>query len=104
MNPSHAFALWFTVTSLKPKYIIESGVWCGQTTWLLRQAAGNEAWIFSLDPFDYETQCPYSFRETKFQRTMYFLGKKFVDLSSMIWDNLIPPLERHETLVLLDDH
>merc|ERR1719454_2080669 len=47
MNFNHAFALWFTAVKLQPKYIIESGVFHGQTTWLLRQAA-PAAQIFSL--------------------------------------------------------
>merc|ERR1740121_1586085 len=47
---NHLFGLWFAVRQIKPKYIIESGVFQGQSTWVLRQAMGSNASILSFDP------------------------------------------------------
>lgn len=99
MNINHAFALWFTVSHMKPEYIIESGVLHGQTTWLLHQAA-PEAQVYSVDPMS-EWQLLYKDNSTK-QR--YFMGENFKDLSNITWDDFIPKDARHRTLVMLDDH
>ncbi|CAK0797935.1 unnamed protein product, partial [Prorocentrum cordatum] len=49
MNTNHAFALWFTVRALRPLHVID-GVHRGQSTWLLREAAGPDARLYALDP------------------------------------------------------
>ena len=36
---NHAFALYYIVKKLKPKLVIESGVYKGQTTWLIEKAS-----------------------------------------------------------------
>jgi hypothetical protein len=48
MKAPHMFATWFMVKNLNPDIIVESGVWRGQSTWLLRQACPN-AKIISID-------------------------------------------------------
>ena len=48
MKAPHAFASYFMLKMLKPKIIIESGVWKGQGTWLFEQAC-PEAKIICLD-------------------------------------------------------
>jgi len=100
MNTNHAFALWYMVRTLKPKHIVESGVFQGQGTWLLRAAAGPDAKIYSLDPVSkmflkYRDESP---------NTQYYMGHLFKDLNDMPWDSLIPAEERESTLVVLDDH
>jgi len=45
----HMFALWFILTELKPEVVIESGLWYGQSSWLIEQAV-PEARIIGLDP------------------------------------------------------
>eukprot|EP00928_Gymnodinium_smaydae_P022192 TRINITY_DN18716_c0_g1_i1.p1 TRINITY_DN18716_c0_g1~~TRINITY_DN18716_c0_g1_i1.p1 ORF type:complete len:199 (+),score=34.50 TRINITY_DN18716_c0_g1_i1:64-660(+) len=99
MNVNHAFALWFTVLALQPKHIIESGVHRGLGTWLLRQAAGERANIYALDPMD----AKHLRREGNFldasARTRYFIGDDFEDLARLNWTALIPQRERSETLV-----
>jgi hypothetical protein len=49
MGAPGAFALWFTLRSLRPKLVVESGVWKGQTTWLIEQAV-PEADLLCIDP------------------------------------------------------
>ena len=38
MKAPHLFALWFIARKLAPDLIVESGVWKGQSTWLLENA------------------------------------------------------------------
>jgi len=104
LNTNHAFSLWFTIRSLKPWHIIESGVWCGQTTWLLREAAGPGAWIYSIDPRP-EAMFTYSMkRDDPSSHGHYFTGEHFKDFGEVAWDSIIPRHERERTLVVLDDH
>jgi len=42
-------ALWFGIRKIQPKFVIESGVWQGQSTWFVRQAV-PDATIICLDP------------------------------------------------------
>ena len=48
MRIPHAFATFFFFSTLKPKTIVESGVWKGQGTWLLEMACPN-AELICLD-------------------------------------------------------
>lgn len=48
MKAPHMFAVWFMLKKLNPDIVVESGVWKGQSTWLLRQACPN-ARIISID-------------------------------------------------------
>ena len=48
MKAPHAFATWFMLKKIKPKTIIESGVWKGQGTWLIEQACPKSQ-IICLD-------------------------------------------------------
>lgn len=99
VNVNHAFALWYSVKRVKPTHIIESGVFKGQSTWLLRQAAPN-AEIISLDP-SADSQLLYRDWSAK---TKYFMGPCFQDLAAIKWDDLIPKKHRASTFVMLDDH
>ena len=45
----HQFGLWCIMRFLKPKHIIESGVFRGLGTWIMRQAAPS-AQIIVIDP------------------------------------------------------
>jgi hypothetical protein len=38
MKSPHMFMSWFAMKKLQPRYIVESGVWRGQGTWLFEQA------------------------------------------------------------------
>jgi len=48
MLSPHMFLIWFMLQYLKPKYVIESGVYQGVGTWFFEQAVPN-AQIFSID-------------------------------------------------------
>ncbi|ODS29720.1 MAG: hypothetical protein SCARUB_05178 [Candidatus Scalindua rubra] len=48
MKAPHMFAAWFMVRKLSPDLIVESGIWKGQSTWLLEQAC-PKAKIVSID-------------------------------------------------------
>lgn len=48
MKAPHMFATWFICRQLQPDIIIESGLWYGQSTWLLEQAC-PDAKLFSID-------------------------------------------------------
>ena len=47
MKIDHCYAL-FCLLKIQPKYVIESGVWKGQTTWLIKEALKNSK-IYSID-------------------------------------------------------
>jgi hypothetical protein len=49
MAPDTAFYLYYWITELAPKLIVESGTWRGFSTWVMRKAAPG-ARIVSLDP------------------------------------------------------
>jgi hypothetical protein len=49
MKSGHMFPSWYIIKKLKPKYIIESGVWKGLGTWFFEQAS-PETKIISIDP------------------------------------------------------
>lgn len=114
---NHAFALWFTVQRLQPKYIIETGVFKGFSTWIMRQAAPR-AHIFCLDP----NPCVRQSTEPKWYgpgkkcwdmhfadqspNTTYLTGGhgKFQDFSKVDWSRWIAQVDRTSTFVYFDDH
>ncbi len=49
MGFNHCFATWFILREMQPKVVVESGVWRGQSTWLIEQAL-PEAEIIAIDP------------------------------------------------------
>lgn len=106
MGLNHRFVLYHTVRALEPLVIIESGVAAGHTTWLLREVAGPNVPIFSLDPD--EPAISYGkagYWKDKNPQTRYFTGSNFMDLAYARWDVLIPdPNVRARTLVIIDDH
>jgi hypothetical protein len=49
MGSSGNFYLWYLIKQAKPTLVVESGVWRGQSTWVIEQAA-PDAKIISIDP------------------------------------------------------
>lgn len=88
MRSPHLFPTWFLIKKLKPKYIIESGVWKGQGTYFIEQAA-PKATIFCLDP-------NLSRLVYKSKRSVY----STLDFSKQDWSSL----PKDQTLVFFDDH
>lgn len=88
MKSPHMFSAWYIVKKLKPKYIIESGVWKGLGTWFFENAS-PESKIISIDPspnFRVYTSPNVEYRTTDFLLTD--------------WDFL----PKDETLIFFDDH
>ena len=101
---NHAFALWATIRYVKPLIVIESGVYMGQGTYFIRQAAGPEAAIYCLDPrHDHQLLEGNIYRDTS-PRTSYYTGSTFRDFGDLPWLQLIPQHARARTLLVLDDH
>lgn len=48
MKVPHMFAVWFMARKLSPDLIVESGIWKGQSTWLLEKAC-PKAKVLSID-------------------------------------------------------
>jgi hypothetical protein len=82
----------------------------GQGTWLLREAAGPETWIYCLDPRDPDMMLApgYGWRDSS-ERTTYLMGDAFEDFGAVDYDALFQrgnhtEEDRAATLVILDDH
>ena len=94
----HQFAIWCLVRHLNPRHIIESGVWRGLGTWILRQAA-PDAQLIMLDP-NSKMRLWYVDNKTD---SLYLTGEKFRDFGSMsFWDDI--DIDFSETLAFIDDH
>ena len=67
-STNHRFALWYMVYSLQPPVIVESGVFQGEGTWFLRQAA-PAARIICVDP------SPITTLQYKDPNATYLMGR-----------------------------
>jgi hypothetical protein len=88
MRSPHMFATWFALRALKPKAVIESGLWYGQSTWLIEQAC-PEAQLYCID-IDLDRLRYRSERARYFDR----------DFATLDWSEL--PLA--DTVGFFDDH
>lgn len=87
MQAPHMFAVWFMAKKLSPELIIESGIWKGQSTWLLEQAC-PQAKLVSID--------------LNLKRREYISDNAIYsdrDFSEQDWTNI-----SDQTLVFFDDH
>jgi len=88
MLSPHMFLAWFALSTLKPKAIIESGVWLGQGTWLFEKACPDADLYcidLNLDRIRYRSR-----------RARYFDR----DFSTIDWTGL----SKDETVLFFDDH
>ena len=88
MKSPHMFATWCALRALRPKAVIESGVWKGQGTWLIEQAC-PDAELHCIDP-DLRNLEYRSHRATYYEH----------DFSTIDWSSL----PRADTLLFFDDH
>jgi hypothetical protein len=88
MKSAHMLASWFIVKTMKPKYIIESGVWKGLGTWLFEKASPDTK-IISIDPVP-------AFREYTSPNATY----QTTDFLDTDWSHL----PKDDTLLFFDDH
>ena len=97
MGFNHLFSLWSTMRAIQPPVVVESGVFCGQGTWLIRETLPS-ARIVSIDP-----SMPPSAWFDNSSLTTYLNGTS--DFGSIDWPALVPSAtDRAAGLVLLDDH
>jgi len=89
MSP-HMFLAWFVLQFLKPKYVIESGIYKGSGTWFFEKAVPN-AKIYSLD-IKLDTREYVSDRVTYFEK----------DFTQVKWSGY--DIIKEETLCFFDDH
>ena len=92
----HHFALWSTIKRLRPEYIIESGIYQGFGTWMMRQAAPNARFIL-LDPSDKNLK----YRDKR-NASVYLIGREFIDFGRVDWAKYVSDPAR--ALVFIDDH
>lgn len=90
MKSPHMFPSWFIIKKMKPKLIIESGVWKGLGTWFFENASPDSK-IVSLDPNP-------QYRIYTSPKVMYSTQ----DFSSINWNN--NSFDVDDTLVFIDDH
>jgi hypothetical protein len=87
MRFNHSFATWFILKTLKPRFVIESGVWQGHSTWLIERAC--DAKLYCLD---------INFSHLIFRsRKATYIQKDFAECS---W----PDVDPAATVCFFDDH
>jgi hypothetical protein len=79
MSSVDMFTLHLALKNLKPKIVIESGVWQGTSTYIIRKTLGQDVIIFCLDPLELPTS---SWRDLN-SNTKYFIGNNFVDFNNL---------------------
>jgi len=87
MKINHMFAFYFLLKRYKPKYVIESGIFRGQGTWLIEKTLPNTK-IFSID-IDLKNR-KYISKKVK------YLHKDFKYFNEK--------LDPNKTLAFFDDH
>lgn len=98
MKSPHLFNTWYALRQLKPKVVIESGVWKGLGTWIIEQAV-PEAKIISID---------ITFRHLVYKSDKALYLDK--DMTSYDWQKLFSEMEenegitREDIVLFLDDH
>ena len=88
MRIEHCFAVYSLLKKIQPMNVIESGVWRGQTTWLIKNTLKNVN-IFSLD-------LDMSNRKIIYDDVKYFDK----DITKINWSKL----NKNKTLIIFDDH
>lgn len=87
MKAPHMFATWFMAKQLSPDLIVESGIWKGQSTWLLEKAC-PQAKLVSID-------LNLGYRQYISDRAIY----SDKDFSEQDWSEVTD-----RSLVFFDDH
>ena len=93
---AHQFAMFVAVRYFKPRHIIESGVFKGLGSWMLRQAA-PDAQLVLLDP-----EANHLAYTDRHKDTIYLIQDQFADFGELNFRNM--GLDPARTLVYFDDH
>ena len=88
----HALYLYVTIKELGIRYVVESGVWKGQTSWLIEQLIGGSNMVRIEPRSDIVEYNP--------QGSMDAIGPDFEDFGSIDF----PDKNADEWLVFVDDH
>ena len=88
MGINHSFALYYALKKLSPDSVIESGVYKGQSTWIIEQAL-PQAEIYCIDPSPNQ-------RVYTSKRAHYFTD----DFAGLDWSGI----DRANALCFFDDH
>ena len=98
MNINDMFSFYFLLKKLRPKMVIESGIWNGLSTKLIRKTLGDSLIIICLDPRDIPQ---YGFKDNN-KNTHYFTGKHFIDFNDFELGAFVNDFEK--VLCFFDDH
>ena len=94
MHSPDMFSLYLTLKMVQPTVVIESGVWKGESTKVIRKTLGKDCKIICLDPSRmkrYTDRNPNTINKT---------GSKFIDFSNLNLD----AYHGEKILVFFDDH
>lgn len=86
----HMFGLFYILKKLNPKFVIESGVWKGQSTWLIEKTL-PKAKIFAIDVKLNKREYISKSKNVVYSNTDF----KFLDLGKF---------NKKKTVVFFDDH
>jgi len=98
MKINDMFSFYFLLKNLRPTIIIESGVWNGFSTKLIRKVLGGNCKIISLDPREIPED---GFIDDNINTT-YFTGNSFVDFKDLKIEEAIN--DKESILCFFDDH
>ena len=91
MKSQHCFWVWYLLKMIKPSCVIESGLWRGQSTWLIETTCPN-AKLFCID-VNLDIQ-EYKSKNAKYTK---------VDFLNHDWKQLLGD-DCKNTLAFIDDH
>ena len=94
MKTPDMFTLYVMLREIKPDVVIESGVWKGQSTKLIRKTLGEDCEIICLDPR------PIFGWQDDNDNTTYYTDSKFKDFGNLD----LKDYEDMKTLAFFDDH
>jgi hypothetical protein len=98
MKINDMFSLYFLLKNLRPTIIIESGVWNGFSTKLMRKVLGDHCKIICLDPREIPSD---GFIDSNI-KTIYLTGNSFVDFKKLNLQEMIN--DKETILCFFDDH
>lgn len=87
------YSLWNILNMLKPKYVIESGVWMGCSTWIIDNVDSVEK-IICIDPLN----------ENWYPDNLLYLSKKAKYITIDFLEQKFESLNLSESVVIFDDH
>ncbi|RZD41515.1 MAG: hypothetical protein CXT73_04830, partial [Methanobacteriota archaeon] len=93
MKSPDMFTMYVMLKELQPEVVIESGVWKGQGTKIIREAVGEDCKIICLEP-----RTLYGWQDDG--NTEYYLGEDFVDFEKL---NL-SEYKSEKSVAIFDDH